>query len=61
MSSDTPVGLAVVLLRLLASGGAVWSGVTNPGVRWYDRKIRISGGGIIFLVLLVSIDLFVKF
>jgi len=61
MSSDTSVGLAIVLFGLLASGIAVLSGIISPGVRWYDRTIRIAGGGIIFLVLLVSIDLFVKF
>jgi len=62
MSSDTSVGLAIVLFGLLASGIAVLSGIISPGVRWYDRTIRIFGGGIIFLVLLlVSITLFVKF
>jgi hypothetical protein len=54
MSSDTAAALSVILFGLVASGAAVLSGITDHAeMTWYDCSIRIFGGGIIFLVLVV--------
>lgn len=57
MSSDTPAVLSVLLFGLVASGSAILSGIYDAGLRWYDRAVRVFGGGIIFLVLLIAIPL----
>jgi hypothetical protein len=53
--TGTVVLVIAILCVIAASAAAVVSGIRGAGMKWYDRTIRVGGGGFILLVFLFAV------